>query len=80
MRQTAASLPAEDAETMRVVDHQPGVEALGQRQQAGQGGEIAVHAEDGVGEDQLAARATGDQQVLECVQVAVRVALVFGAR
>jgi hypothetical protein len=65
---------------MCVVDHQPGVKALGQRQQAGQGSEVAVHAEHGIGEDQLAPGGAGGEQALERRQIGVRVALAVGAR
>jgi hypothetical protein len=65
---------------VRVVDHQPGVEAFGERQQAGQGGEVAVHAEHRVAEDQLASGGAGGEQAFECRQIAVRVALAVGAR
>jgi hypothetical protein len=80
VREAAASLPAEHAETMRVVDHQPGVEALGERQQAGQGSEIAVHAEHRVAEDQLASGGARGEQTFEYRQIGVRVALAVGAR
>ena len=75
MRQAAASLRAQHAKTVRVIDDQPGVETLGQRQQRGQVGHIAVHAEDGVGDDQLDRRGAGRQLTFQHGEVFMRVTL-----
>ena len=80
MREAAAPLLAEHAESMRVVDHQPGVEAFGEFKQSGQRGQIAVHAEHGVRQNHLAPGAAAGEQTFECVQIAVRIALVVGPR
>ena len=56
MRERSAPL-AQHAEAMRIVDDQPRVELLGQREQRRQRREVAVHAEHRIGRDQLARRA-----------------------
>ena len=56
VRKAAPALGAEHAEAVRIVHHQPGIEALSQRQQGGQVGQIAVHAEDRVGDDEFDGR------------------------
>ena len=49
MRERRAAAAADDAEAVGVVGHQPGVEALRQRRELGQGSEVAVHGENAVG-------------------------------
>ena len=48
----AASVGAEDAEGVRLIDHQPGGVTVGQVAQLGQGRLVAVHREEGLGHDQ----------------------------
>ena len=55
MRERSAPAFAEHAEAVRVVDHQPGVVPLAQREQLRQRRDVAVHAEHRVGCHQLAA-------------------------
>ena len=52
----AAAVRAEHAARMRIVDHHDAAELLGERAQLRQRAEIAVHAEDAVGDEQLALR------------------------
>ena len=47
-------LRAEHAARVRVVDHHDAAEFLGQRAQIRERAEVAVHAEDAVGDEQLA--------------------------
>ena len=74
MRAGAASLRAKNPETVRVVDYQPGIETFGQCQQLGQWREVAVHAEHGVGKDQLALGGAGGESRFERGEVVVWVA------
>ena len=48
----AAAMAAEHAARMRVVDHHDAAELVGQVAQLGKGAEVAVHAEDAVGDDE----------------------------
>ena len=75
MGQAATALGAQHAKAMGVVDDQPGIEAFGQRQQPGQVGQVAVHAEYRVGHDQLDRRAAVFELVRQHPQVAVRIDL-----
>ena len=52
----AAAVAAEDAARVGIVDHHDGAEFLGERAQVRQRAEVAVHAEDAVGDEQLARR------------------------
>ena len=47
----AVALLAQHAEAMRVIQDDPGIVPLGQRQQLGQRRKVAVHAEHPVGDD-----------------------------
>jgi hypothetical protein len=69
---------AEDAEAVRVVDDQPGIVALGQREDQRQRGEVAVHAEHGVGDDHLAGSIAGGQLPFQRGDIVVRIALDIG--
>ena len=79
MSQAALAMPAEDAEAVRVVDDQPGIVALGQFENQRQRGEVAVHAEYGVGDDHLAGSIAGGQLPFQCGDVVMWVALHLGA-
>ena len=76
----AAPVAAEHARGVGVVDHHGGLVPLGDLADAGQRGDVAVHAEDAVGDDQdvlvgalrAARRAGFAQDLLEAVHVAVR--------
>ena len=52
----AASVLAEHAARMRIVDHHDAAEFFGERAEVGQRADVAVHAEDAVGDQQLALR------------------------
>ena len=52
----AASVAAEHAGSMRVVDHHDGAVFLGGLAQAGQRADVAIHREDAVGDQQLPSR------------------------
>ena len=70
-----AAAGTDDADRMRVVDHDERVVALGELADAVEPSEVAVHREDAVGGDQAAWRAPADLEPrLELVHVAVRVA------
>ena len=75
VRQGAAAVRTEHAEAVRVVDDDPGIEALGQRQQFGQRRQVAVHAEHRVGHDQLDRRGATRELVRQHVHAAMRVTL-----
>ena len=75
MRQAAAALSAEQAKAMGVVHDQPGVKALGQRQQRRQVGQIAVHAEDRIGHDQFDRRGAAFKLTRQHREIAVCIAL-----
>jgi len=62
-----------------VVDHQPGVVRFSEGKQFVERGQVAVHAEDGVGDDQLAAGRAFFQQPGQRGHVVVRVAVDLGA-
>ena len=51
----AAAVAAEHAARVRVVDHHDGAVLLGERAELRQRADVAVHAEDAVGDEQLAA-------------------------
>lgn len=53
----AAAAGADEADRVRVVDHHHGVVPLGQVADLGERGDVAVHREDAVGDDELAAGA-----------------------
>ncbi|KOT06761.1 8-amino-7-oxononanoate synthase domain protein [Burkholderia mallei] len=76
----AAALRAEHAEAVRVVDDEPRAVCLGERDEARERRDVAVHAEHGVGDDQLRRRVAGAQARVERVGVAVRVDLHVRAR
>ena len=78
MRQRATPLGPDHTEAMRIVDHQPGVMNLGQRQQLVQRRQITVHAEDRIGDDQLDCRIAGSQQRFELHHVTVGKTLYCG--
>ena len=78
--EAAAPLRAEHAEAVRVVHHQPRVMRFGQRQQFGQRGDIALHAEYAVGENHLARRLAGRQRAAQRGGVGVRIAVMAGSR
>ena len=61
----------EDSLSVRVVDHQEGVVAGGQLGQFGQGGDVSVHGENAVGDDQAATTLFLLQLLFEVVGVAV---------
>jgi len=67
---------------MCVVGHQPGVMTLRQCRQLGDGREVAVHAEDAVGEDQAMLRvsAMGRKQRLDMREIVVAEDMRLGAR
>ena len=79
MGETAFPVGAEHAEAVGVVQHQPGVETLGQGEQLGQGRQIPVHAEHRVADDDLGAGVAGGQQALQGGHVVVGVAVVPGS-
>ena len=66
---------AEDARRVRLVDQQQRVVAAGEVGQPGQRRQVAVHAEDRVGDDQAAPGGgpLAAQQVVQVVEVAVAV-------
>ena len=51
----AAAAGADEADGVRVVDHDHGVVAVGEVADLGERGDVAVHGEDAVGDDQPAA-------------------------
>ena len=67
--QHATAVRAQHAETMGVIDHQPGTVRLAQREQFAHGGNVAIHAEDAVGDHDAHARRAG----LECTRQRLRV-------
>jgi hypothetical protein len=71
--EAAAPAPAQHADAVGVVGHQPGVEALGQIRQVFDRRQVPVHAEDAVGEDQGATRlrAVLLQELLRAIEVVV---------
>src|SRR5439155_16354892 len=67
-----AAILAQHATGVGVVDHDQGAETLGPFHDAGQGSDVAVHAEDAIGDDQLHALVTMSfEMALEVVQIAV---------
>ena len=67
----AAARRAEDAGRVRLVDHRHGAVPAAERQEARQVEQVAVHAEDCVGDDEDASRAArGVERAGEVVQVA----------
>jgi hypothetical protein len=56
MRRRAAAARPDHAEAVRVVEQQPRIVALGERDQLGQRRDVAVHAEYRVRDDQPAPR------------------------
>ena len=78
VREAAAALRSEHAEAMSVIDDQPGIETFGQCQQAVQRGEVTVHAEDRIGQNQLSLGRACREQPFERGQVAVRIPLAVG--
>ncbi len=78
VREAAAA--AQHAEAVRVVDDEPRVVPLGELEQARERRDVAVHAEHGVGGDDLARRAAGREARRERVGVGVRVADELRAR
>ena len=72
MRQRSAALRAQHPEAVCVVDDEPGIEALGQREHCAQVGEVSVHAEDRIGDDQLDRCRAALQLARQNLQVAVR--------
>ena len=79
MRERSAAF-AQHAEAVRVVDDEPRVELFGQREQPGQGGQVAVHAEHGIGCDQPASGLRRRHPGAERRDVAVRIADELRAR
>jgi len=79
MRMGSRKSVTQHAESVGVVDDQPGVETFRELQEFGQRREVAVHAEHGIGQDQLAFGLAGGEQAFQGVEVAVRIALVVGA-
>ena len=65
---------------MRVVDNQPRVVLLCKFEQAPKRGDIAVHAENRVGGDQLALRAARRESLFERLEVSVGIANEIGTR
>jgi len=65
---------------VRVIQIQPSIETLSQRQQARKRREIAIHAEDRISHDQLVRRIAGGQQALQCGEIVVRIAAKIRAR
>ena len=59
-----AAQPAEHARRMGFVDHQHGLMMFGQIRQVRQGGQISIHAEQGVRHDQPSAKPTSRAQPL----------------
>ena len=80
MGECATSLRPEYAEAVRVVDHQPGVEAFGEFEERGQRRQVAVHAEHGVGEDQFAFGRARAKHPFERREIAMWIALAISAR
>ena len=77
----AAAVRAEDAGGVGFVDHQHRVMPLGQLGQFGQRRQIAVHAEQRIGDDQAAAVARGiAEQFGQMIDVGVAVDAHFGPR
>ena len=69
----AATARAEDAERVRLIDHQPGAVALLQLDELRQVGDVAVHGIEAFDDDQrVAARApVRAQQPLEVIEIVV---------
>ena len=65
---------------MGIIDHQPGIEALGQFEQLRQRRQIAIHAEHRIGEDQLAPGTAARQPRGQMLEIAMRIADMLGAR
>ncbi len=80
MLEAAAAARAEHADAVGVVEHEPRVVALAQAEQRGQGRDVAVHAEHGIGGDDAHVGLRGGEPALEAVQVEVGVARVERAR
>ena len=73
VREAAAAF-AQHAEAVRIVDDEPGVVRVGQREQARERRDIAVHAEHRIGGDELAPRGRGREARRQRVRVAMRIA------
>ena len=71
--QRAAAIGAQRAETVRIVDHQPGAIALAQGQQRGQRRQVAIHAEDAVGDDDPGFGCAVRQQGRQGIEVRMRI-------
>ena len=71
--QRAAAILAQRAETVRVVDHQPGAVLLAQGQQRGQRRQVAIHAEDAVGDDDFRFCRACRQQGRQGIEVRMRI-------
>ena len=80
LRQRTASLGAQHAKPMRIVQQQQRIKTLGQVQQAGNIGNGAVHAEDRVAQDEFARRGTVQQLGLQRRQVSMGKAVNLRAR
>ena len=70
----AAAVAAQHARGVRVVDHHDRAIFLGQRAKAGQRADVAVHGEDAVGDEQLAAGLVLDRSSCSSAWVSVLVA------
>ena len=78
--QAAPALGAEHAEAVGVIEQQQRVVLLAQRQQAADVGHVAVHAEHGIADDQLAPGRAGGQLRGQVGQVGMGIAVDLGAR
>ena len=79
MGQTTASLLTQHAKTVGIVQQQQGVVAFAQRQQGRHIGNIAIHAEDRIADNQLARCRAAFKLPRQVGQVVVRVAVNLGA-
>jgi len=71
MPQAAAPLRTEYPKTMGIIHQQPGIMTLAQIQQCSQGSNIAIHAEDGIGDHQFAPAVAFGQQACQGRRIAV---------